>query len=73
MRPSTRVHALFRGYCCYNQITIRIEVITKEPNSLCGTNIKTQFSHVIYTGRSCSFLTSAVITGVQMGEMPKLA
>jgi uncharacterized membrane protein len=27
---------------------------------------------MIYTGRSFSFLTSAVIAGVQMGEMSKL-
>jgi hypothetical protein len=33
---------------------------------------KTQFSRIIYTGWSCSFLLSAVIMGVQMGEMSKL-
>jgi hypothetical protein len=63
MRPSTDVHALFHSYCC-NQSTISIEVITKETNSLYGTNIKTQFSHIIYIGGSCSFLTSAAIIGV---------
>jgi hypothetical protein len=71
MKPSTYVHALFQGYC-YSQSTIRIEVITKEANPLHGTNIKTQFSHIIYTGWSCSFLTSALMMGVQMGEMSKL-
>jgi hypothetical protein len=44
-------------------ITIRIGVINEETNSLYGTNIKTQFSHIIYIGRSCSFLTSAAIMG----------
>jgi hypothetical protein len=54
--------------------TIRIKVITGEINSPYGTNThkKHQFSHSIYTGRSYSFLFSAVITGVQMGEMSKL-
>jgi hypothetical protein len=33
---------------------------------------KTQFSHLIYTGGSCSVFTSAVITEVQMGKMSKL-
>jgi hypothetical protein len=41
-------------------------------NSLYGTNIKTQFSHIIYTGWSCSFLTSAAIMGVQVREMSEL-
>jgi hypothetical protein len=56
LRPSTYVNALFHGYHCYNQSTIRIEVIYKETN---GTNMKTQFSHIIYTGCSCSFLDFA--------------
>jgi hypothetical protein len=43
MRPSTYVHALFYGYCYYNQSTIRIDVITKETSSQYGTNIKAQF------------------------------
>jgi hypothetical protein len=34
--------------------------------------IQTQFSHPVCTGRSCSFLTSAAIIGVQMGEMSEL-
>jgi hypothetical protein len=37
MKPSIHVHALLHGYCCQNQITIRIEVITEEINSLYGT------------------------------------
>jgi hypothetical protein len=52
--------------------TIRIEVIAKETDYLYGTNTKTQFSHINYTGQSCSFLTSAAIMGVLMGEMSKL-
>jgi hypothetical protein len=72
MRPSTCVHALFYGYCCQNQSIIRKEVITRETNSLYGTNIKTQFSHIIYPGRSCSFLISAAIMKVQFGEMSKM-
>jgi hypothetical protein len=55
-----------------NQSTIRIEVITKEASSLYGINIKTQFSHTIYTGWKCSFLTYVAIMGVQMGQMSKL-
>jgi hypothetical protein len=72
MRPSTYVHILFHSYCCYNWSAIRIKVITKETNSLYGTNIKTQFSHIIYTEWRCSFLTSAVIMGAHMGVMSKL-
>jgi hypothetical protein len=41
-------------------------------HSLYGTNIETQFSHIMYTGQGCSFLTSDVIMGAQMGEMSKL-
>jgi hypothetical protein len=37
-----------------------------------GTNTTKQIFHSIYTGRSCSFLTSTAITEVQMGEMSKL-
>jgi hypothetical protein len=33
---------------------------------------KNKFSHSVYTGQSCSILTSAVIMEVQMGEMCKL-
>jgi hypothetical protein len=65
MRHSTYVRALF-------QRTVRIEVITKETNSLCRTNIKTEISHLIYTGWNCNFLTSTAIMEVQMGEMSKL-
>jgi hypothetical protein len=63
MRPSRYIHVLV------NQSTVRIEVITKETN---GTNIRTQFSHIICTGCSCSFLASAAVVGVQMGEISKL-
>jgi hypothetical protein len=52
--------------------TIRIDVSTREISSLYGTNIKTQFSQLIYTGQSCSFFTSAAIMGVQTGEMSNL-
>jgi hypothetical protein len=72
MRPSTYVHALFHGYCCYDQSSVRIDVITKDTNSLYGTNLKTQFSHIIDAEQSCSFLTSAAIMEVQVGEMSKL-
>jgi hypothetical protein len=41
-------------------------------NSLHSTNIKTQISHIIYTGMSCSFQTSAWTKEVQLGEMAKL-
>jgi hypothetical protein len=51
---------------------MRIEVITEETNSLYGTNIKTKFSHIIYTGQNCSFLTSAAVMAVQMVEMSEL-
>jgi hypothetical protein len=50
----------------------KIEANAKETNSLYSTNIKTQLSHIIYTGRSCSFLTSAALIGVHMGEMSKM-
>jgi hypothetical protein len=62
----------FMAIVVKNQSTIRIEVITEETNSLYSTNIKTQLSLIIYTGQSCSFVSSAVIIGVQMGEMSKL-
>jgi hypothetical protein len=52
--------------------TIIIEVISTETNSLYGTNIETQFSHIICTELICSFLTSAAIVGVQVREMSKL-
>jgi hypothetical protein len=58
MRPDTYVHSLFHGYYFQDQSTITKEVITKETNS-----------HIIYTGRTCVFLTSAAIMGVQMGEI----
>jgi hypothetical protein len=40
-----------------------VKIVDKETHSLYGTNIKTKCSHVLYTGRSCSFLTSAAIIG----------
>jgi hypothetical protein len=40
--------------------------------SVYGSDIKTQFSHILYTGESCSFLISAAIMGGQMGEISKL-
>jgi hypothetical protein len=55
-----------------HQITVSIDVINRETNSLYSTNIKIQLSYLICTERSCSFLTSAAIMGVQMGEMSKL-
>jgi hypothetical protein len=36
-----------------------------------NTNIKTQLSHVISIGMSCSFLTTVAVMGVQMGEISK--
>lgn len=62
----------FAYIVCQNQSTARIEVITKERNYVYDTNMKTQYSLVEYTGRKCSFLTSATILGVQMSEMSKL-
>jgi hypothetical protein len=53
--------------------TIRIEVITKETNSLYGTNMKTQFSYRNYTRWRCRFITSAVTIRVKMGEMSKVS
>jgi hypothetical protein len=59
---------------CFTAVVVNIKVLSewksplKRPNSLYGAKIKTQFSHIIYGGRSCSFLTSAVI----MWEMSKL-
>jgi hypothetical protein len=55
----------------------KIRVLSKQKPTLkrqilCSTNIKTQLSHTIHTGRSCSFLTPAAMMGAQMGEMPKL-
>jgi hypothetical protein len=33
------------------------------------TNVKTQLARKMYTGQSCSFLTSNAIMGVQMGDV----
>jgi hypothetical protein len=53
--------------------SIYVHAIIKETNSLYSTNIKIQISHIIHTARSCSFLTSAAIMEVQMGEGRKKA
>jgi hypothetical protein len=47
-------------HCFRAVVKIRIEVITKEANSLHATNRKT-ILNTIYVGRSCSFQTSAAI------------
>jgi hypothetical protein len=62
--PSTYDHTMFHGYSSQNQSTMRIGVITRETNSLYGANSKTPFPHLIYTGRSCTFLTNTAIMGV---------
>jgi hypothetical protein len=50
---------------------VKSEYYQEETNSLYG-NMKTEFSHILYTVWSCSFLTYALIMGVQMGEISKL-
>jgi hypothetical protein len=53
--------------------TITIQIITGEKKyTLWYQYKKKQISHSIYTGRSCNFLTSDAITGVQMGQMFRL-
>jgi hypothetical protein len=60
-------------YKALHQRTITIEIIAGEKQcSLWYQHGKNKFSHSVYTWRSCSFFTSAVIMGVQMGEMSKL-
>jgi hypothetical protein len=59
--PRTYVRVLFHGYFNLNQITVGIEVLTKEIISLYGTNIKTQFSHSVYTGWSCALISAAIM------------
>jgi hypothetical protein len=61
----------FTAFVVY-QSTIRIEVVTKETTFLYGTNIKTQPLQIFCCGQSRSVLTSAVVIGVQIGEMSKL-
>jgi UDP-galactopyranose mutase len=52
---------------------MKIEIITGETKfSIRYQHKKNEFSHTIYTGRICSFFGFAMITGVYMGEMPKL-
>jgi hypothetical protein len=69
MKPSTSAYALLHGYCS-NQSTVRIlQVITKETNPLYGIKIRAQFSHIVYTGQTCGFLTSAMTALVQMWEV----
>jgi hypothetical protein len=61
-------------YEALHQRTSKIEIITGEMKySLWYQHKKDKVSHSIYTGLSCSFLTSAVIMGVQRGEMSKLS
>jgi hypothetical protein len=72
MRPSTYVHALFMAAVDKIKSTVRIEVIIIQTNSLYFANLRTQLSHVVYTGWNCSFLTSTTIMGVQIGEMSRL-
>jgi hypothetical protein len=56
-----------------HQRRISVEIIIGEKQySLWYQHKKNKFSHSNYTWRSCSLLTSAVIAGVQMGEMSKL-
>jgi hypothetical protein len=53
--------------------SITIEIITGDKQySLWYQHKENKISHSNYTGRSYGFLTSAVITGVQMGEMSEL-
>jgi hypothetical protein len=60
-------------YEALHQRTIKTEIITGEMKySIWYQHKKNKFSHSIYNGQSCSSFTSAVITGVQMGEMSKL-
>jgi hypothetical protein len=56
-----------------HQRTIKTEIITGETKfSVWYQHINNNFSHSVYTGWSYSFWTSAVRTGVQMGEMSEL-
>jgi hypothetical protein len=62
-------------YEALHQRTITIEIITGEKRySLWYHHKKNKFCHSIYTWRSVVFFffTSAVLTGVQMGQMSKL-
>jgi hypothetical protein len=51
-----------------------MKVITGETNSPYGTKKKKKhsFSRSTYNGRSCNFITFAVITELQMGEMSQI-
>jgi hypothetical protein len=52
-----------------HQRTIKTEIITGEMKySLWYQHKKNNFSHSVYTGQSCSFLTPAVIMGVQIDK-----
>jgi hypothetical protein len=73
MRPSIHAHALYYCYCFSNRNILRIEVVTKETNSSYSNNINAQFSHIICTERSYSFLTSAAMKGIPMRGMSKLS
>jgi hypothetical protein len=60
-------------YDALQQRAVKIEIITGQTKfSVWYQYKKNKFSQSIYTGQSYSFLTSAVLTGVQMGEMLKL-
>jgi hypothetical protein len=58
-------------------IVVKIRVLSEQKSSLkrqipCTVPTEKHYFHSVYTGWSCSFLTSATIMGVQMGEMSKL-
>jgi hypothetical protein len=59
-------------YKALHHRTIRIGVITGQTKSPYGTNTKTQIFPVNLHWMGLLFSSSAVITGVQMGEMSKL-
>jgi hypothetical protein len=61
------VQGQFHGYC-WNDCGVRIEVIGKETKISARYQHKTQFSHIMWDGLSRN---SAVIMGVQKGEMSK--
>jgi hypothetical protein len=64
------IHALFKELLQQN--TVRTKVLTKITNFMYGTNTKNTILTMVYTGQSCSFLTSVAMIRVQMGEMSKL-
>jgi hypothetical protein len=60
----------------FTAIVVKIRVLSQKKSSpkrqILSMVPTSQLSHIIYTGWSCSFLTSAAIMGVQMGEISKL-